>query len=213
MKALPCTLLGMMLHLLTLTHLQSQVIVGFSSSPSPGPYTGNLSDPNTGTVDVGSPSGRIEFGLSSTPGTWTKGLQFNTGDLNPGGVITIAEYLRWDGTGPSPFTDWHETIQTPNFQWKTGSTISIGPTAGSLSSSTQLDFNFPAQSSAVDFTITKSLEYTGGSVLSAPFSIVIQEQPSVPEPEQGVLVCGFVVLLWAVSGRLRAVCRGLESKA
>ncbi len=150
-------LAGLLLYLAIFT-ANAQIPVGFTPGLPNGPFNGSHIDNDHSSVDIGSPSGRISFGLQETPNTWAKQLSF-TGDINPGGLVSITEHLNWDGTGPAPFTDWHEQVLTSNFEWQAGSTISIGPSPGSVSSgNTQIDFNFPPQFSALDFTISKTLQ-------------------------------------------------------
>lgn len=177
-----------------------------------------MSSADSGSIDVPSLSGSVTFGLTSDSSqTWTKNLSFDisSSGINPGATLTLTEHLTWNGTGPSPFKDWHETIISPDFQWQ-GGVISLGPTAGTVSNGNKdIVFDFPPQTGNTHFDITKVILYTGQHQdpgIGATVAIQILEQPSVPEPEVAALVTACGLLFWAASRHTRSKFRGAGSR-
>lgn len=192
------------------TLARAQILVGFDSPLPPGPHPGLMGSPVSGGVTIGAPSGPVAFGFSESGPTWTKNLSFDISEtgIGTGAQLTLTEHLQWTGSGPSPFTDWHESIQGENFVWQTGGVISIGPSNGLLSNGNKdITFNFPPQSSPLTFQIQKTLIYTGPPITAGPgatIGVTIVEQPSVPEPAGTAAMAAGALLLWSVARRRRA---------
>jgi hypothetical protein len=112
----------------------------------------------------------------------------------------VIEYLAVDGD--TPWTDWHEEILTPGWEWIALADVDaldgldlpmIVGISGELAgltfdmTPTTLDFFFDPIQPGTDIGIAKALQYVGTAPTSDP--IVLREYPTgIPEPPTIVLM-------------------------
>lgn len=165
-----------------------------------------------GLYEFGSPTNRVEVSYATGAGSFEKVLDIAP-DPNGDGATDLAdlslllaqplslnEYLT---VGPGRgWTDWHETILTPDWEWAgeslTTPNLPGGPTGlTTVSSGSQVDFYFDELSPGTEIDIQKGLVFTGDPSTftqqffddwsMGEFRIRVAEYPtSVPEPSTAV---------------------------
>ena len=124
-------------------------------------------------------------------GVWEKVLS-GAGQLDTFQEVNLREFIRV-GAGSQQFSDWHETVTTPNFEWgfdadDTFYTINGGAQQFSgISFSpdfTSVSFTFPTlEPPGTVIFIHKELEYIGSDTFDNNLNaITVDEYPTVPEP-------------------------------
>ena len=138
----------------------------------------------------------ITISYGPTAGVWEKQL-FGAGQLDAFQEVNLLEYIR---VGPtSQFTDWHETVITPDFSWgfdpdDTFYTINGGPQQFSgisyNANFTSVSFVFPTSEPAgTVILLHKELQYMGVLTFDNDATpIVVDEYPTVPEPSSLALL-------------------------
>jgi hypothetical protein len=147
------------------------------------------------SVDSGNPANPwIPVQLSPTGPQWVKTLVGSTGTggvvyANPGDTFTLQELLV---VAPAQsWTDWHEHILTPEWDWASPTVILANGvpapglntviTPATLTTGGSIDFTFNALAPGTLIDIRKTLKYTGLSGLTFASKVEIAEYPT-PEP-------------------------------
>ena len=163
---------------------------------------------------VGSPTSRMLITADPAAPNWIKVLQ------TPQGLLTgfaLDEFLR---VGPGPaWTDWHERIVTPGWQWGGEDTLTAGTSPFVLGIRTDTDsdglfetlsFFFDPLAPGTDVTIEKDIVCglpngcTGEPVPGHGFGILVREFPTVavvPVPGTLLLLAGGLAGLAALRRR------------
>ena len=205
----------------------TSVAWGFGSSgdttkPS---TTGNFpQNPNGGWFIGDTEDTRVPIFVDPTKGPWDKTLQSSTGGnlmgVNPGTRIRLFEGLVIERL-PN-WTDWHEQILTPGWDWVVppvgapkftnesagGVDLAAPPnnppthTAPTATQGGQLDFSFAPLTPGTRIDIDKQLVFQG----STPFTgtITVREFPTIPsqvvsEPASLILLVSGLASLGAVA--------------
>jgi len=159
--------------------------ISYDYNITPDPYT-----PSENAWFFGTPSLPVAISYGGAAGVWQKQLS-GAGLLDQDQEVNLLEYIKV-GAGPV-WTDWHETVVTPDFIWgfdpdDTFYTINGGAaqTAGIVFNAdhTQVTFNFSTPL-PVDTVILfhKELQYMGIDNLDNDTTpVVVNEFASVPEP-------------------------------
>jgi hypothetical protein len=148
--------------------------------------------------------------LDPNAGPWQKSLETPDSGFNVGGIYMLKEVLmvRDGGTGYTAWTDFHETILTPGWEWYEDPFGAMWPFTSDQGGLTaayvidgkklNVDWTFSPQANAnTTMTLTKYLMYTGdGGDPTAP--LVVAEYPTAkPVPEPGTLALLAVALAGA----------------
>ena len=132
----------------------------------------------------------ISISYNPSAGVWQKQL-FGAGQLDTFQEVNMLEYIQV-GTG-STFTDWHQSITTPNFVWSNDAddsffTINGGAqqfTGVSYSPDfTGLNITFPAgEPAGTVIMLHGELEYIGGPTFdNNANALVVNQYATIPEP-------------------------------
>lgn len=203
--------------------LQAQAQIGpITSGPGGSPVPPVIvpvpQDPMSYEFDFGSPPNRVQVDYATGAGAFEKWLTPDP-DQNADGtvdmldlnlflaqpILTLNEYLTVGAGGPA-WTDWHEEILTPDWQWGVVSISTpgaVGPANLTINQSgPKVDFYFDPLVPGTDVDIRKELFFNGtftpqmaSDFLSGHFAIRVAEYPtSVPEPVAlplvGLALCG-----------------------
>ena len=204
------------------------VVAMASTSPSAwaisvgnGPGQGESTSHTIYSVGVGAawfipapPAASIPVTLDPSAGPWSKRLDLvNSGNpvvLEEGQSLPVIEFLKVDGN--TPWTDWHEEILTPGWEWHSSNigvtvttelgTYPAGPPVPGLSFNLQpttLDFFFDPILPGTEIFIVKSIRFVGVDANNPEETtgdpVFISEYPT-PEPATlGLLLLGGLALL------------------
>jgi hypothetical protein len=157
----------------------------YASSISQDPYA-----PSENAWFFGTAGLPVTVSYNAAAGVWQKQLS-GAGSLDQYQEVNLLEYVRV-GAGPV-WTDWHETIVTPDFIWgfdpdDTFYTLNGGAaqTAGISFSAdySQVTFNFPTSvPTNTVILFHKELQYMGVNTFdNNTTAIVVNQFASVPEP-------------------------------
>jgi hypothetical protein len=195
-----------------LAQAQAQLLFlgGLDPVPSSGSYSGFMVDSTRGEAVVGARRFPITFGLSADPGEkWVSDFSFDVSStgLSSGATLTFSEYLLWNGAGPTPFTDWVETLNSSGFAWQAGKSIVLATFgAGTISSGGQtLDLNLTPQAYPGELIVQGTAIYNGPALAAMPgatLNLEIIQQPAVPEIATTSLLCSMSLLVFALGVRL-----------
>jgi hypothetical protein len=177
-------------------------------------------DPLSGQFNFGSPASPVPVSYATGAGSFEKVLKPNP-DQNNDGVVdatdfsqflstthTLSEFLQV-GPGPS-WTDWHENILTPGWDWGNVSIVTpgvVGPTNLVINQAgPSVDFFFDPLPPGTNVLIRKQLHFSGqpnttmqADFLAGNYEIRVAEYPtSVPEPTAlplvGLALAGFAMV-------------------
>jgi len=222
---------AVVLSLCLATAVQAQIFPSYNAGPIPLPadpsFTpqhiiidqGPSSPGAPGGFMWGDPNNPVSVSYDPTAGPIEKWLKFDS-DLNGDGAIDLNDLAIFAANpifnlqeflvvGPGPaWTDWHEEILTPDWEWGNVQINSFGPPPGPTNlliqqTPTTVDFYFDPLPPGTQVDIRKQLVFAGNiadqafqtDFLQNNLMVKISEHPTVPEPSGLVLAaCGVLGL-------------------
>ena len=190
----------------------AQFSIGPNLPPGQTSYAFNVTQdpyaPSENAWFFGTQANPITIAYNSQAGVWEKQLS-GAGQLDTFQEVNLLEYVKVGaGTG---WTDWHETVATPNFIWgfdpddtfytiNGGAPQFTGITFGA--NNTIVNFVFPTDEPAgTVILLHKELQYMGDVTFDNDLTpIVVDEYPTVPEPAS-LTVLGIGAALAFISRR------------
>jgi hypothetical protein len=210
--------------MLQLSSITSAITI--DSSGLPRPRTTTMEDAFTlldgrHTYFIGLAPSPISVKHDPAKGPWEKTLfgvppqrdEHVTFVARRGHILDITEHLKVDGT--SAWSDWHERVLTPEWNWggvsdflildpNTGNFVGApGATVTLSPSRTLLSFNFDAIPPGARVRITKQLVFMGDRFSG---TVKVEEFPTIrfaPEPSTVMLLCSSALALTACCRRRR----------
>ena len=200
--------------------------IGPITSGPGGPLNPTISipvpqDPLSGLFNFGTPTNPVVVSYATGAGSFEKELKPNP-DQNNDGVVDATDFAQFLATpfltlsefltvGPgTPWTDWHEQIHTPGWDWGNVNIITpgvVGPTNLVINQAgPNVDFFFDPIAPGMNVIIRKQLHFNGqpnttmqADFLAGNYSIKVTEYPtSVPEPTAlplvGLALAGFAMV-------------------